>query len=38
MMSRMGENIDYLSGEEYDQMRAEQKDAYKTLVEGITGG
>lgn len=38
MMGRLGENIDYLSGEDYDKMRAEQKDAYKTLVEGITGG
>jgi len=38
MMSRMGENIDYMSGEDYDKMRAEQKDAYKTLVESITGG
>ena len=38
MMNRMGENIDYLSGEEYDELRAEQKDAYKTLVESITGG
>lgn len=38
MMSRLGENIDYMSGADYDKMRAEQKDAYKTLVKSITGG
>lgn len=37
MMSRLGENIDYMSGEDYDAMRAEQKGAYKSLVEMITG-
>ena len=38
MMGRLGENIDYLPGDDYDKMRAEQKDAYKELVKGITGG
>jgi len=38
MMGRLGENIDYMSGDDYDDARAEQKAAYKTLVEGITGG
>ena len=38
MMSRMGENIDYMSGEDYDNLRTEQKEAYKSLVESITGG
>jgi len=37
MMSRMGENIDYLGGEEYDAMRKDQAVAYKSLVEMITG-
>ena len=37
MMSRLGENIDYMSGEEYEEMRKEQKVAYKSLVESITG-
>ena len=38
MMSRLGENIDYMSGTDYDQMRADQAEAYKSLVESITGG
>lgn len=38
MMGRLGENIDYLSGDDYDKMRAEQKEAYKSLVKSITGG
>lgn len=38
MMSRMGENIDYMSGADYDNARAEQKEAYKSLVKMITGG
>ena len=38
MMGRLGENIDYMSGDDYDQMRAEQKEAYKDLVKGLTGG
>lgn len=37
MMSRMGENIDYLGGDEYDNMRKDQAVAYKSLVEMITG-
>ncbi len=37
MMSRLGENIDYMSGDDYEAMRKEQKVAYKTLVESITG-
>ncbi|MBX2885833.1 MAG: tripartite tricarboxylate transporter substrate binding protein [Granulosicoccus sp.] len=38
MMSRLGENIDYMSGTDYDAMRAEQKTAYESLVKSITGG
>ncbi len=38
MMSRMGENIDYMSGTDYDKARAEQAVSYKSLVESITGG
>jgi len=38
MMSRMGENIDYMSGTDYDKMRADQKAAYESLVKEITGG
>ena len=38
MMSRMGENIDYMSGEDYDKLRAEQAKAYQSLVKSITGG
>ena len=38
MMSRMGENIDYMSGADYDKMRAEQAEAYLSLVKSITGG
>ena len=38
MMSRMGENIDYMSGADYDVLRADQKEAYKGLVKSITGG
>lgn len=37
MMSRMGENIDYLDGESYDSMRRDQAVAYKSLVDMITG-
>ena len=37
MMSRLGENIDYMSGDDYEAMRKEQEVAYKTLVESITG-
>ncbi len=37
MMSRMGENIDYLGGEDYDSMRKDQAVAYKSLVDMITG-
>jgi len=38
MMSRMGENIDYMSGADYDALRADQKEAYESLVKEITGG
>jgi len=38
MMGRMGENIDYMSGTDYDKMRADQKEAYESLVKEITGG
>lgn len=38
MMGRLGENIDFMSGADYDKMRADQKEAYKDLVKGITGG
>jgi len=38
MMSRLGENIDYMTGADYDQLRAEQAEAYKSLVKSITGG
>lgn len=38
MMNRMGENIDYMSGDEYDAVRAEQAQAYESLVKSITGG
>lgn len=38
MMDRLGENIDYMSGDAYDEMRAEQKNAYEELVKSITGG
>jgi len=38
MMSRMGENIDYMGGSDYDALRADQKEAYKSLVKEITGG
>lgn len=38
MMSRMGENIDYMSGADYDKLRAEQAIAYESLVKSITGG
>lgn len=38
MMGRMGENIDYMSGPDYDQLRADQKNAYESLVKEITGG
>jgi len=38
MMGRMGENIDFMSGADYDILRAEQAEAYETLVKSITGG
>lgn len=37
MMSRMGENIDYMGGDDYEAMRNDQAVAYKSLVESITG-
>ena len=37
MMSRMGENIDYLGGADYESMRKDQAVAYKSLVDNITG-
>lgn len=36
MMRRLGENIDYIDGKEYQKMREEQNVAYKDLVESIT--
>ncbi|MDA8584857.1 tripartite tricarboxylate transporter substrate binding protein [Rhodobacteraceae bacterium] len=36
LMSRLGENSDLLLGEEYQELRAGQSDAYKTLVDSIT--
>ncbi len=38
LMSRLGENIDYMSGDDYEKLRADQAEAYKTLVNKITGG
>ena len=37
-MSRLGENIDYMSGDDYEKLRADQAEAYKSLVAKITGG
>lgn len=36
MMGRLGENIELLTGDEYQAMREEQDTAYKALVESIT--
>lgn len=36
MMSRLGENTDYMSGAEYQKLREEQMEAYKDLVAKIT--
>lgn len=36
MMSRLGENVDYMSGADYQKMREEQAAAYKDLVASIT--
>ena len=36
MMGRLGENIDFIGGEEYQRMRVQQNGAYKDLVESIT--
>ncbi|GAB5375654.1 MAG: tripartite tricarboxylate transporter substrate binding protein [Acuticoccus sp.] len=36
MMKRLGENVDLLSGGEYQSMREGQSEAYKALVDSIT--
>ena len=36
MMGRLGENIDIITGAEYDAMRAEQSIAYEALVADLT--
>ncbi len=36
MMGRLGENIDYIGGADYQAMRVEQYRAYRDLVEAIT--
>ncbi|MCV0429789.1 MAG: tripartite tricarboxylate transporter substrate binding protein [Roseibium sp.] len=36
MMSRLGENVDYMSGADYQAMRESQSEAYKDLVKSIT--
>lgn len=36
MMGRLGENIDIITGAEYDAMRAEQSIAYEALVQELT--
>ena len=36
MMGRLGENIDLISGPDYQNMRVDQASAYKDLVESIT--
>lgn len=36
MMGRLGENIEILTGDEYEAMRADQSVAYKELVEQLT--
>ena len=37
MMGRLGENIEIIGTSEYDAMRAEQSEAYKVLVDELTG-
>ncbi len=36
MMGRLGENTDYIDGQAYQAMRADQNGAYKDLVDSIT--
>ena len=36
MMTRLGENVDYMSGADYQAMRETQNEAYKELVKSIT--
>ncbi len=36
MMGRLGENIDIITGDDYDAMRKEQSVAYKDLVDALT--
>lgn len=36
MMGRLGENIDIISGTEYEDMRVKQSEAYKVLVDKLT--
>ena len=36
MMGRLGENTDYIGGEDYQAMRIDQNAAYKDLVDSIT--
>lgn len=36
MMGRLGENIDIVTGDEYEGMRAEQSEAYQELVNSLT--
>lgn len=36
MMGRLGENIDIITGDEYEAMRQEQSGAYKELVDSLT--
>lgn len=36
MMGRLGENVELLTGEEYQALRQDQNTAYKSLVESIT--
>lgn len=36
MMGRLGENIDILTGDEYEAMRKDQSGAYKELVDSLT--
>ena len=37
LMSRLGENTAYMSGDEYQALREEQKASYEKLVKSITG-
>lgn len=37
MMGRLGENMEYMDGPEYEKVRAQQKKLYTELVEKITG-